>query len=104
MGNLFNSIPDDISEEIFSELAQSKNVRIERIISKGHSTPEAGWYDQEENEWVVVLKGEAIISFENDREVNLTPGEYINIPAHKKHRVTWTKPDTETIWLAVHYK
>lgn len=104
MGNLFKSIPDDISEEIFSELAQSENVKIERIISKGHSSPKAGWYDQEKNEWVVILKGEARLSFENDRDVHLTPGEYINIPAHKKHRVSWTKPDTETIWLAVHYQ
>ncbi|MFT6389143.1 MAG: cupin 2 domain-containing protein [Cellvibrionaceae bacterium] len=104
MTNLFESIPDDISEEIFSELVQGENVRVERIVSKGHSSPEFGWYDQQENEWILVLKGEAIISFEDDKEVHLIPGDYVNIPRHKKHKVSWTLPNTETIWLAVHYK
>ena len=104
MKNLFESIPSDINEEVFSDVMQADNVRIERIVSKGHSSPEFGWYDQAENEWVVVLQGEAIISFDNTEDVHLIPGSYINIPMHKKHKVSWTKPDTETIWLAVYYK
>ena len=104
IGNLFESLPEDISKEVFSEIIQGENIRIERIISKGHSSPEAGWYDQNDNEWVIVLKGEAKLSFENNNDVHLVSGSHLNIPAHTKHKVTWTKPNTETIWLAVHYK
>ncbi len=104
IGNLFESLPEDISKEVFSEIIQGENIRIERIISKGHSSPEAGWYDQDDNEWIIVLKGEAKLSFENNDDVHLVSGSHLNIPAHTKHKVTWTKPNTETIWLAVHYK
>ncbi len=78
-------------------------IRIERIISKGHSSPQSGWYDQDKNEWVLLLKGEAVLLFADESSANLKSGDFINIPAHKKHKVEWTDPDTETIWLAVHY-
>jgi cupin 2 domain-containing protein len=101
--NIFESIPDHLEEEICEVLVQSDHVTIERIISKGHKSPESGWYDQEKNEWVVVLKGEAIISFENGKETTLKVGSHLHLPAHKKHKVSWTDPKTETIWLAIHY-
>jgi cupin 2 domain-containing protein len=101
--NIFQAIPDNLEEEIFQQLVNSEHVRIERIISKGHKSPESGWYDQEKNEWVMVLKGEATLSFESQASVHLHTGDFINIPSHKKHRVDWTDPDGETIWLAVHY-
>ena len=101
--NLFQSIPAVIEEEIFETLLQNDDVKIERIISKGHQSPESGWYDESKNEWVIVLKGEAIIAFESGEQEKLVEGSYINIPAHRKHRVAWTKPDAETVWLAVHY-
>ena len=103
LANLFESLPEDISDEIFSELVRGDNIKIERIVSKGHLSPASGWYDQADNEWVVVLKGEAKIAFENGNEVHLIAGSHLTIPAHTKHKVTWTTPDTETIWLAVHY-
>jgi len=103
MNNIFDSIPGDLSAEVFDQLVAGDSVRIERIISKGHSSPETGWYDQDCSEWVVVLRGEAILSFMDDSSVTLKVGDYINIPAHKKHRVLWTTPETETVWLAVHY-
>ncbi len=102
-GNLFDFLPDVIHEEQVSVLVRKKNIRIERIVSKGHSSPESGWYDQADNEWVAVLKGEAKIAFENGEEVHLTAGCHLTIPAHSRHKVTWTTSDTETIWLAVHY-
>ncbi len=101
--NIFESIPENLDEEVFELLAQSEKVKIERIISKGHSSPTSGWYNQDQNEWVVVLKGEAVISFENGEEVELKAGSHINIPAHTKHKVKWTHPEVETVWLAVHY-
>ena len=102
-GNLFETLPD-ISEEQFNELVRGNNVRVERIVSKGHSSPASGWHDQAAKEWVAVLKGAVKkIAFENGEEVHLIAGSHLTIPAHTKHKVTWTTPDTETIWLAVHY-
>ena len=101
--NIFEAIPDHLDEEIFETLAGSDRVRIERIVSRGQNSPKSGWYDQEGNEWVIVLKGEAILSFEEETAVHLHEGDFINIPSHKRHRVDWTAPDGETIWLAVHY-
>lgn len=103
MNNIFELIPDDLSAEIFEQLVTCDRINIERIISRGHTSPKTGWYDQDNNEWVMVLRGEAILSFADASSVTLKAGDYINIPAHKKHKVTWTAPDIETIWLAVHY-
>lgn len=102
--NLFDSLPEDITEELFTNIIHRDNIKIERIVSKGHTSPQSGWYDQEDNEWVIVLKGEARLSFKNGEDVLLVSGSHLNIPAHTKHKVTWTTPDTETVWLAVHYR
>lgn len=83
-------------------LQQSDNIKIERIVSKGQVSPETGWYDQPQNEWVMVIKGEAVITFE-ETKVAMQSGSYINIPAHTKHKVSWTHPEWETIWLAIFY-
>jgi len=101
--NIFESIPKNLDQEVFELLVQNENIKIERIISKGHTSPETGWHDQEKIEWVIVLKGEAIISFEHGKELNLKAGDYINIPANTKHKVTWTNQTSETIWIAIHY-
>ena len=102
-GNIYSQIPQDLSEEVFEVLAHNQQVKIERIVSKGQSSPDSGWYDQAHNEWVIVLKGAAVIAFEDETTLNLKPGDYVNIPAHKKHKVVSTSVDPETIWLAVHY-
>ena len=102
-GNIFESILEKLEEGLIELLIQHDDVKIERIVSRGHSSPESSWYDQERNEWVIVLEGEARIALEDGQELHLKAGSHLNIPAHTKHRVTWTKPDTETIWLAVHY-
>lgn len=102
--NIFADIPDRIPDEIFEDLAGSKNLKIERIISKGHSSPKKNWYDQDRNEWIILLKGSAGLLFKgSDQSVRLNPGDYLNIPAHVKHRVEWTDQNQETIWLAIHY-
>ena len=101
--NIFSSIPQRLDQELVEILLTNKDVCIERIISKGHTSPDTGWYDQPKNEWVMVLKGEAVIAFQGEPEIRLAAGSYIDIAAHKKHRVSWTDPNNETIWLAVHY-
>jgi len=100
--NLLTNLPADLPEEIFTTLLQAPGVRIERIVSYGHQSPDGFWYDEPTNEWVLVLQGAAKIEFE-DGTVEMGPGDFIDIPAHKKHRVAWTTPDEHTIWLAVHY-
>jgi len=103
MNNIFAALPENLTAEVFEKLVDSDNVTIERIVSKGHTSPKSGWYDQDNHEWVMVLKGEAKLVFENEPELHLKAGDYINIPAHTRHRVSWTPPERETVWLAVHY-
>lgn len=103
MDNIFSTIPENPGKELFDQVLQHGSVRIERIISKGHTSPDEGWYDQRENEWVMVLEGSGSIQFEDGREVTLGKGDYLNIPCHARHRVSWTDPDQLTVWLAVFY-
>ncbi|HEY9035654.1 MAG TPA: cupin domain-containing protein [Pseudomonadales bacterium] len=103
IGNVLESLPETLDEELFTEIIRGENVKIERIVSKGHASPASGWYDQDCHEWVVVLKGAATLSFANGDDVQLRPGSHLNIPAHTRHKVAWTTPDTETVWLAIHY-
>lgn len=102
-GNLFELIPANLKREVFETLVAQKSVRIERIISNGHTSPDSGWYDQKQNEWVMILKGEASITFKDGATVELREGDHIEIPSHKKHKVVRTSSNSETIWLAVHY-
>ena len=102
MQNILSNIPAELPEEQIETLVRSGSVRIERIVSRGHASPEDFWYDQDENEWVVVLTGTARLRFENE-SVEMKPGDWLEIPAHKKHRVEWTTPDEPTVWLAVYY-
>ena len=101
--NLFDDLPSHLPDELVTSLLEAANVRIERIVSNGHASPLGFWYDQEQHEWVVVLKGAAKLRFENlEPPAEMKPRDFISIPAHKKHRVEWTTPDEATIWLAVH--
>ena len=105
MTNLFDNLVSNISEELTEVLLQSKHVRIERIVSTGQAGSEDSWYDQTEAEWVILLRGEGKLLFEDkDEPVRMRPGDHINIPAHRRHRVEWTSPDEPTVWLAVFYR
>ena len=101
--NIFAQIPEQLPEELFECILKQDNIIIERIVSNGHITPTGRWYDQARDEWVILLHGQANILFEKDQSlISLTPGDYLLIPAHTRHRVEWTLPDFNTIWLAVH--
>ena len=101
--NLLSNLPATRPEELTTVLQEGNGVRIERIVSTGHRSPDGLWYDQPDNEWAMVLQGAAKLTFE-DQVVELLPGDYVNIPAHQKHRVEWTSPDEPTVWLAVFYR
>jgi cupin 2 domain-containing protein len=104
MGSLLECVPDELPEELFDTICSTDNVTIERIVSRGHASPEGFWYDQEKNEFVLVIKGSAGLKLENKDDIAvLNAGDYLAIGAHVKHRVEWTDPTCETIWLAVHY-
>ena len=102
MRHLLSDVPGEVRDELIETLVQGEHVRIERIVSHGHRSPEGFWYDQPEDEWVVVLQGAARLRFEDAVE-ELAAGDAVHIEAHRRHRVEWTDPESVTIWLAVHY-
>jgi len=104
IGNIFDGIPASLPEELTQSLVKHSNVTIERIVSRQHASPEDFWYNNDRNEWVLVLQGNAGLLFEGEEEARvLKPGDYLLIPAHLRHRVVWTDPYQDTIWLAAFY-
>lgn len=101
--NIFNNIPQQLPDELFQTLLSKDQIKIERIISKGHASTANDWYDQIQDEWIILLEGQAKLQFKKESSaVILNPGDYLYIPAHSKHRVHWTDPNKQTIWLAIH--
>ena len=101
--SIFANIPKQLSAELCESLLEYPDFRLERIISAGHKSADGFWYDQAQNEWVLLLQGQARLEFADASSINLTTGDYLLIPAHCKHRVAWTSPVSETIWLAIHF-
>ena len=101
-GNLFARLDGAGSAEIVSELLTRPGLRIERIVSTGQTSPQGFWYHQSTDEWVIVVAGAARLDFDGDAPCDLLPGDYLMIPAQKRHRVAWTHPALPTIWLALH--
>lgn len=102
--NVFDSLPaKPTEEEIIEIIQQNDNIRIERIISTGQTTPIGNWYDQDTDEWVLLISGDAEIEFENNEKIKLKAGDYIFIPRHKRHRVSYTNLTEPSVWIAVHY-
>jgi len=101
----FHGIPAALPDELMETLRGGREFRIERIVSRGHASPPGFWYDQDEGEWVILLSGAARILFEGEAEpVRMGPGDYLDIPAHCRHRLDWTDPDRDCVWLAVFYR
>lgn len=110
-GNIFAALPaGSLAEELVSEILTQPDVRIERIVSTGQSSPSDFWYDQDWNEWVILISGGARLlfekePFEDEPEVrSLVRGDYIYIAAHRRHRIVWTDPQQATVWVAVHFR
>jgi cupin 2 domain-containing protein len=105
-GNLFANLYDkENPEEFFEDLLSRPGFRVERIVSTGQASPEGFWYDQEMAEWVVLLSGKAEIQFSDEPESRtMIPGDWINISAHRRHRVNWTDSSQPSIWLAIYYQ
>jgi cupin 2 domain-containing protein len=102
--NIFANLLPSLPEEVFQDIIHGEKFRLERIISFGQATPAGQWYDQEQHEWVVLLSGASGLRFEGEEGLRvLSPGDFVNIPAHKRHRVEWTDEKQHTLWLALHY-
>jgi len=102
--NLFAALHDRTGQETLVDLLKRPGVRIERIVSTGQASPPGFWYDQAHGEWVAVLAGEARLRFEDERTARtLRAGDFVDIAAHRRHRVEWTHAGEPTVWLAVHY-
>ena len=103
--NIFSKIPHFMEEETSETLLKSEHFKLERIVSSGQATAHGKWFDQSTSEWVILLSGSAGLQFEGEEEgCVMYPGDYVHIPAHKRHRVEWTDPEQNTVWLALHYK
>lgn len=100
LGNLLAHLPPPGEDESFEILLDTPACRIERIVSHGHTSPPGFWYDQDGDEWVLLMQGQATLAFADGGEYRLTAGDWVHIPAHCRHRVTATAP--ATVWLAVH--
>lgn len=98
--NIFHATGGEPGTEDFLTLLKSGNVEIQRIVSHASATPENEWYDQGHSEWVLVLRGVAVLEFEDGRRIDLREGDYLTLPPHVRHRVKQTA--AETIWLVVH--
>ena len=102
MPNIYK-LPQEVSQlEKFEQIVSGKNIQIERIVSTGQTTTSGQWYDQELDEWVILLQGEAELSYVDNTKIKLKTGDYLLIPAHTKHRVEYTSIEPACIWLAVH--
>lgn len=101
--HLFDDIPSHLPAELFQPLLEVEGLRIERIISQGHSSPPGYWYDQAQEEWVLLVRGSAKLELGDGTITELNVGDYLLIPAGMKHRVAWTLPNEPTVWLAVHF-
>jgi cupin 2 domain-containing protein len=104
IANLLSDLPTTKGAETLEKILTGGNFRLERIISNGQCSPEGFWYDQDHDEWVLLLRGAARIRIEgeaNDRV--LQAGDHLLLRAHQRHRVEWTDPTQATIWLALHF-
>lgn len=101
--NIGSNIPGELSDELVQTLFEGRTIRIDRIVSHGQVSPPGFWYDQEASEFVMVIKGRAKLCFDGEEGlVMLGPGDYLMIPARVRHRVEWTDPDQDTVWLAIY--
>jgi len=102
--NLLRDLPPDAGHEIVESLVETESLRLERIVTRGQTTPAGEWYDQHRPEWVLVLSGRARLAFEDPEEtMELGPGDAVLIGAHRRHRVDWVDEREPAVWLALHF-
>jgi cupin 2 domain-containing protein len=102
--NLFGGIPRELPTELVETILATAHLRLERIVSRGHRTPPGEWYDQDRDEWVLLIEGSALLRIEGAPDlIGLQPGDHLRLRAHVRHRVEWTPADRDTVWIALHF-
>lgn len=101
--NIFSDLPNHLPAERVETLLSAQHVRIERIVSMGHVSPEGFWYDQDADEWVLLVRGAARVRIEGEELLEMVAGSFLHLPARRRHRVEWTDPAQATVWVAVHF-
>lgn len=102
-GNLLRGLAPDPAREVEEGLVTRPGLRIGRIVSAGQASPEGFWYDQEEDEFVLLVAGAAGLQIEGEAAPRrLLPGDWVHLPAGFRHRVAWTQADPPTVWLVVY--
>lgn len=104
--NLLTDLSSSDGEERFDQILLNRNVRIERIVSHGQASAPGFWYEQGWDEWVLLLKGTAVLGFEGkscEGRIHLSPGDHVFIPAGQRHRVESTSAQEPAVWLAIHW-
>ncbi|TCH97267.1 cupin domain-containing protein [Roseococcus sp. SYP-B2431] len=90
-------------DECFQDLLTAPGgARVERVLSRGAASPSGFWYEQGWDEFVLLVSGAAVLAFADGGERRLEAGDYAILPAGCRHRVAWTEPGKDTLWLAVH--
>jgi cupin 2 domain-containing protein len=102
-GNLLADLPVVAAKEMVTSLVQGGRFRLLRIVSTGQATPAGQWYDQTDNEWVLLVSGRAGLRIEGGTTREIGPGDWMLLPAGLRHRVEWTAADAATVWLALHF-
>lgn len=102
--NIFATPNLPLTEELFEPILTTSGLLIERIVSMGQITPPNEWYNQDNDEWVMLVQGNARLLFDHDKgeTLNLIAGDYVLIPKNRKHRVVYTSFEPPCIWLAIH--
>lgn len=103
VANIFELADRLPQQELFDKLLENDRVLIERVVSTGQVTPAGEWYDQEQDEWLIVLQGEGELGYEDGSRIRLATGDYLLIPAHQKHRVEYTSSEPPCIWLTIFF-
>ena len=97
-------VPENLPDELFEVILERPGFRLERIVSKGHASPPGFWYDQDDDEWVMLVSGNAELLFEGENQPRtMSSGDWVHIPAHCRHRLEWTDPENDTVWLALYF-
>ena len=102
-GRLDEGVPAELPAELTTVLVEGADVRIDRIVSRGHASMPDAWYEQVEAEFVLLVQGAARLEFEAF-DLDLAPGDWVELPAGVRHRVAWTAEDEDTVWLAVFHE
>lgn len=97
IGNLHHDAIAPATGERFDTLLAHQGLVIERILSSSKIASQT--YVQSQDEWVVLLQGEAMLDVEGQL-LPLRSGDHVFLPSQTRHTVLSVSQGA--MWLAVH--